>query len=364
MIKAVGSSCRERMMKAVILVIALLVAPITQAQESTIADEESPKVSAWEKIKDFTLKSVDFVDHLLNETDSTYISQNEYNMSVYPMYAYSYEHYRFSSTGKKQSITIAPDSRNKLGVYVGWRWLSIGYSIDLQDSHPYTDFNISLYASRMGIDLFYRKSSEGYKIRSLSGFYENDEPLQNYNNNFDGLTVKQKGLNLYYIFDKRFSYPAAYSQSEIQRISAGSFILGVNYNEQEFSFDYTGLDQRIQEQLNPELKFKEIMYKDFSINFGYSYNWVFAKNFLASISLTPAIGYKNTSLKLLDSKSLLSSINFDFITRAALVYNNKRYYAGASLVSHAYFYNKSRLSLINGFGVVKVFLGFNFWRKK
>jgi hypothetical protein len=106
-----------------------------------------------------------------------------------------------------------------------------------------------------------------------------------------------------------------------------------------------------------------VKYKDFSINFGYSYNWVFAKDFVANISLTPAIGYKNTSLKLHNSKVFLSSINFDLITRAAIVYNNSKYYAGASLVSHTYSYNKSSLAILNGFGVINVYVGFNFWRR-
>ena len=79
--------------------------------------------------------------------------------------------------------------------------------------------------------------------------------------------------------------------------------------------------------------------------------------------MTPAIGYKNTSLWLRDSKELLSSINFDFITRAAIVYNNSRYYAGASLVSHTYSYTKNSLSILNGFGVINFYFGVNIGRK-
>ena len=60
----------------------------------------------------------------------------------------------------------------------------------------------------------------------------------------------------------------------------------------------------------------------------------------------------------------LSSINFDLITRAAIVYNNSRYYAGASLVAHTYSYTKNSLSILNGFGVINVYFGVNFWRKK
>ena len=124
------------------------------------------------------------------------------------------------------------------------------------------------------------------------------------------------------------------------------------------------MDPMLQNSLKDELKFDKVKYKDFSINFGYSYNWVFAKNCLANLSLTPGVGYKNSSLKINDSKEFISNINFDLITRAAVVYNNSKYYIGASFVSHTYSYRKSKLSVVNGFGTINVYAGFNFWKKK
>ena len=51
------------------------------------------------------------------------------------------------------------------------------------------------------------------------------EPIRG--TNFGGLTSTIKGFNLYYIFNhRRFSYPAAFSQSTIQRRSAGSPFVG------------------------------------------------------------------------------------------------------------------------------------------
>lgn len=310
-------------------------------------------------------KTEEFINTYLDEKDSIYISPNLYNFTIMPQYSNAYEYYRFSTGNGQQRITMSPSSINRIGLYLGWRWLFLGYSIDLEEGSPQTDINFSFYTSKAGIDLFYRKRTEGYRIRNLEGFKEGGREIVDYNHSFDGLTVEQMGLNLYYVFNnKKFSYPAAYSQSTNQRISAGSFILGVNYNEQSFAFDHTKFDPKIQEALLPELKFNKIKYKDFSINFGYSYNWVFAKDCLANISVTPAVGYKNTSFKLKNGSEFFSNINFDLITRAAIVYNNGKYYAGASLVSHTYSYNKNSLAILNGFGVINVYVGFNFWRRK
>ena len=357
------NSTIEKAAKRFILLMTALLA-ITSA-----AAQEKKDLTIKEKVVNNTVELLhgtkDFIENTLDGKDSLYVSPNLYNLTVMPQYSYCYDYYRFSAVDAEQSITLVPGSRHKLGLYLGWRWLFLGYSFELGGNAPQTDINLSFYTAAAGIDLFYRKRSEGYRIRSLKGFKEGNEDIKEYNHRFDGLSVQQKGVNVYYIFNnKKFSYPAAYSQSTNQRISAGSFILGLTYNEQSFHFDHTKFDDKIEERLNQDLKFRDIKYKDFSINFGYSYNWVFAKDFLANISMTPAIGYKNTSLKLHNRKEFLSSLNFDFITRAAIVYNNSRYYAGASLVAHTYSYNKSTISILNGFGVVNVYFGINFWRRK
>ena len=354
---------RNWTLKVVIFIIALLFVFPSLAQEGETKNSSTAKqnlIKAW----DFAIDTYYLIYNAFNECDSIYVTPKKYNMKLAPIYTHSYEHYKFTSADGKQSISVSPNNRNRLGLQIGWRGIAVAYSFDLQKEHPQTDFNVSLYSARAGIDLYYRKSSEGYKIRGLKGFQEGyDTSILEYDRNFNAITVKQLGLNVYYIFNKKFSYPAAYTQSSQQRISAGSFILGAGYNHHKFMFDRSTIDARILEQLQPGL-LDDIKYHDFNINFGYSYNWVFAKNFLANISLTPAICYKNPSLKMHDSKELLSSINFDFVSRAAIVYNNSKYYAGTSLVSHTYTYNNDKLSIINGFGVLKVFFGFKFWRKK
>lgn len=342
-------------------IIAMLAIMPSTAQETGRENE-----SITDIILDGFRGTESFIENTLDHKDSIYISPNLYNLTIMPQYSYCYDYYRFSSVDSEQSITLSPGTSHKIGLYIGWRWIFLGYSFDVSNNKPQNDLNFSFYTSAIGIDLFYRKRSEGYRIRRLNGFYgPGNNELQEYRHNFNGLTVEQQGANLYYIFNnEKFSYPAAYSQSTNQRISAGSFILGLSYNEQSFFFDHTKFDTPIREQLDDELKFERVRYKDFSINFGYSYNWVFAKDCVANISMTPAIGYKNTSLKLHNSKELLSSINFDLITRAAIVYNNSKYYAGASLVAHSYSYTRNSLSILNGFGVVNIYFGVNFWRRK
>lgn len=342
-----------------------LCTPDTKAQKDSTNIFYHP-----EKIIDYThvkmKEAENIIEEHLNKKDSLYITPNKYKLTLMAQYTNAYEYYRFYSPDRKQNITFSPDINNKIGFYVGWKWLFFGWTFDVEKNNTKADWNFSFYTSKVGFDFFYMKRDEGFKIRSLGGFKNEDgNDLRITNNKFSGMSVTQKGFNVYYIFNnKHFSYPAAYSQTNNQRISCGSFILGLNYSEQNFHIDNNKFSNEILDAMNPNFKISSVKYKDYSINFGYTYNWVFAKNCLANISATPAIGYKNTSFKFALDKEFIKNINFDFIFRAALLYNNSRYFAGASLVSHTYSYRKANISIVNGFGTFNVYTGIYLFRDK
>ncbi len=355
----------QRLKIAAILIVALQIVCNSHAQSDTIGIKKYS-----EKIINYThekaIKTEEAISKHLDQKDTTYISENKYKFTLMGQYINNYEYYKFTSNKSRQSITLQPDNNDKIGIYVGWKWLFVGWAFDINKRSKNTDWNFSFYTSKIGVDIFYRKCNDGFKIRNLGGFKDlSGNRLQMDNKPFDGITVRQHGINVYYIFNnKHFSYPAAYSQTTNQRISCGSFILGFNYSQQSFDINTDMFESVIKENLDPELYVNNVKYQDYSINFGYSYNWVFAKNCLANISLTPAIGYKNTSFKLEMSKKFFDNINFDLISRAAIVYNNARYFVGASLISHTYSYRKTNLSIVNGFGTLNVYFGINLFRKK
>ena len=176
-----------------------------------------------------------------------------------------------------------------------------------------------------------------------------------------------KGLNLYYIFNnRRFSYPAAFSQSTNQRRNAGSFIAGFSVSTHNLDFDYTKLPDIIRETMNPGMKVDHIKYTNISLNFGYAYNWVFARNCLACLSLNPAVAYKTSRINKAEGEKddWYRNFNIDFILRAGVVYNNSKYFVGSSFVGRTYDYYRNNFSLNNGFGTLQVYAGFNFCLKK
>ena len=308
-----------------------------------------------------------------NAVDTTFISPNLYNLAFMLEHSSWYEYYRLGSNSNngEQSISFSPNANFKLGVYFGWRWIFWGYSFDVKDifgghknKAKKTEMALNLYSSKFGVDLYWRKTGSDFKIRSYNGFQLNT-PTKNMD--FNGFQSKIKGLNAYWIFNyKRFSYPAAYSQSTNQRKSAGSLMAGFSYSQHNISFDYDKLPTEMRDQLHNALLFKKVKYSDYSLCLGYGYNWVFAKNWVSNLSLLPAIAYKKSKINDTPQPHThwIKDINFDLITRASIVYNNSKYFAGAALVMHTYDYRKEDFSLTNTFGTLRVYVGLNFWKKK
>lgn len=308
-----------------------------------------------------------------NAIDTLYISPNRYNLAFMLEHSTWYEHYRIgnNSSENRQSINFSPTLGTKFGIYFGWRWIFLGYTFDIEDlfgnnkdKPKKKEMSLNIYSSKFGVDLYYRKTGSDFRIRSYEGF-EQKELFRD--THFDGLESRIKGLNAYWIFNnKRFSFPAAYSQSTNQRRSAGSFMLGFSYSQHSISFDQTKLPDELLNNLRPDLRFNKIKYTDYSIGFGYGYNWVFAKNWLSNLSLLPGIGFKKSKIddREYPNTHWIKDINFDLITRAGIVYNNSKYFIGASLVLHTYDYRKPNLSVTNSFGTLRIYAGFNFWKRK
>ena len=366
---------RNRMVRQLVLYISLLVSFSLQAQSEkagiTVNDsiqEDSvttPKPSAFKRaIKKF----MNFSDF-----DTLYISPNRYNYALMATHFSNFEYYSVTSEfPQPQKLSFSPNPHNKIGLYFGWRWIFLGWSVDIDDiyrktnrKNKGTEFDLSLYSSKLGVDIFYRRTGNNYKIHKIRGFY--DEIPSDYSEDFSGLKVDIKGLNLYYIFNNRkFSYPAAFSQSTNQRRNAGTFIAGFSISKHNLDFDYQQLPAYIQERMNPGMKVNKIKYTNANISFGYAYNWVFARNCLACLSLTPAIAYKasDVDVETQEGKAWYSKFNLDFLLRAGVVYNNGKYFVGTSFVGKNYNYHRNNFSLDNGFGTLQVYVGFNFHLRK
>lgn len=319
----------------------------------------------------------------INAIDTNYIEPQRYNFAVMLQNTNNYEVYRLNGRSGR-SIVFAPEPTIKVGPYFGWRWVFLGYTFDIKHlgkSHQGNnkqEYDLSVYSSKIGVDLYYRKTGAGYKIRSIDlGYNIDTKPLEG--TEFGGVTSSVRGLNVYYIFNhRRFSYPAAFSQSTVQRRSAGSPLIGIGYTRHTLDVNWGALSSLIEEKLSTQKEKLEIdstlanstiKYTDYAVSGGYAYNWVFAHNWLLAGSLSLGLAYKKAAGDIVEEHNILKrfslkNMNLDATARFGIVWNNTKWYAGLSAIMHTYNYHKGALSTNNAFGNVNIYAGLNFGRKK
>ena len=308
--------------------------------------------------------------------DENYVEPQHYNWSVMAQATYTYDYYRLSAVGdNSQSVSFAPTPSFKVGPYFGWRWVFLGYTFDLRKidigaKSQRQEFDISIYAAQIGADFYYRRTGSNYKIKNVKMGYDiNTKVLEGLP--FDGINVGITGFNVYYIFNhQRFSYPAAFAQSTCQKISCGSWMVGLGYMSNSLEFDHEDFQKLVDErygkqkaQLDSALMFNSVKYYNINASVGYAYNWVFARHCLFCASASLALAYKKSrgETALEDKGGFdMNNFNIDGIGRFGLVYNNTKWYAGASAIVRTFNYRKERFVANNVLGEVCLYVGYNF----
>ena len=181
-----------------------------------------------------------------------------------------------------QHFTAKMEANRKTTLSVGVSYLGLSLSLALNPAKllgKYRDFelNFNSYGRRFGFDVIYQEA------KNFTGWFDYDG-VDRFELPDGMLSLKTLNLNAFYVFNsRRFSYPAAFSQSYIQQCSAGSFLLAASGMGQHATLDW---DQEMQ------LKMTNI-----GLGAGYGYNYVPGKGWLLHISALPTfIVYSNTSM--------------------------------------------------------------------
>lgn len=188
------------------------------------------------------------------------------------------------------NTAFVPNSPINAGVGLGIRNTMInfllGHSIIPLKGSDYgktksTDLQIHNYGRHYVIDLYYQK----YK-----GFYTEDKKIINL---FPDLSVQQIGAEGTYIFNgNKFSAKAAFEQSEKQKASVGSFLLGGGAY-------WHRVVQILDNEINDRKPFNNLQ---LGVNGGYAYSWVVDKHWLLTGMATIGANFGNEMTALKDGK--------------------------------------------------------------
>lgn len=278
--------------------------------------------------------------------DTAYVVRPQTNWTVRARLNVSGAEIETRGTDNGQHFKSEMEANRKTTLSFGVSYLGLSLNASLNPSkmagkyHDY-ELNLNCYGRRLGFDVIYQDA------KNFTGRYDQEgmEPMELP----DGmLKVETLNLNAYYAFNsRRFSYPAAFSQSYIQRRSAGSFLLAASGMSQHATFDG-------EQEMN--LKMTNI-----GVGAGYGYNFVPARGWLLHISSLPTfIIYSKTSMTAgPDRMSLRYHFPEVIITgRGAVVYQWSNKFLGISMVfNYTNIGDENHFAVFNTKWLIRSFFG-------
>lgn len=219
-----------------------------------------------------------------------------------------------------QQVYMKSHRRLTLGVSGSYRGLSASLSMNpakLIGRQTDYELNVRAYGNKFGGEIM------GVSSKTMSGTFLQEEITSRING---GVAFHNAlYLNGYYVFNnKRFSYPAAFTMSYLQRKSVGSWLLGASM------FVYqTETEKPISNISNATLRGIAV-----GIGGGYGYNWVPQKNWLVHISAIPTFAvYETSELQINDNHDRLDRKYPGVIiaARGAVIYRHNRMFYGMNM---------------------------------
>lgn len=183
---------------------------------------------------------------------------------------------RGNISGTRFSSDLKTMLKATVGVNVSYRGLSFGFSLNpakLSGKNKDYEFSMNAYGNRMGLDLLVASA------KTFSGDVERGGEVVTVTSGKVGM--KSIYANVYYSFNsRRFSFPAAFSQSQIQKRSCGSWLAGLSV----LGGRIDNSDGSVSGSAPVRLTIINV-----GLGAGYAYNFVWGGKWLLHLSATPQV---------------------------------------------------------------------------
>jgi hypothetical protein len=285
--------------------------------------------------------------------DTLYISRPKGRWTIKLRTNLSSAHLWYS--GNKDQTPFSGDLRTEfrgtLSMAAAYRGIAVGLAINpakLAGKSKDNEFNLNSYSNKFGFDVVLLSTKTYHGSVEQGGIRSHLSKGQ--------LTQKAVNINFYYAFNgRRFSFPAAFSQSYTQERSAGSFMLGMSFEGQ-----HTDAERLSYLNIN---KARMRIYA-LGLGAGYGYNLVAGKHWLLHFSTLPTFDVFIHSYISNEDKKASMGYRFPSVIitgRGAAVYSWKNKFIGATIVfNFSTVGNEDRLQIKRTKQRVRLFYGFRF----
>ena len=323
----------------------------------------------------FSASAKSLKDYMKAKKDTNYI-QSYYNDLIIRLYSGEKSHsLELDDMNNPIKLKYLPNGYFNLGTGVNFRSFGLSLAtkvpifLNSEIRHGKTKrFGIQsyIYTSKFSIDLL---------TSFLKGYYLNNsyEYLPSYTKEIDyqrsDISTANIGVSVNYIFNNtRFSYKAAFSDTEKQLKNAGSLLAGGSV----FSYQTRADSSLVPREINPEYFQKSRQLTNTGVlainaNLGYAYSLVFLKNGIVTASYMLGAGAQDNTF----NNEFEQAINkwrfsFNYIGRIGIGYRFNKYSLRCVIIrSNQYTSLKfNDLSVVNGTNFIQVSLGKRLFTKK
>jgi hypothetical protein len=172
------------------------------------------------------------------------------------------------------------------------------------------------------------------------------------------------GMDLVYVFNnKRFSSSAPYNLTQKQRKSAGSMLFGTFFSGYAINADSVIFPDSLKQHFKQEVQFKDAGSLTYGISCGYTYTFVFFRNWFVNVYSLPGLSVQQYFSTNAYSQQTHSSaaLGVSLQSRFSIGYNRKNYFIGISWMNNNYIVDNDKKSSLNyKNGVFRFYYGHRF----
>lgn len=275
-----------------------------------------------------------------------------------------------SQKGDQKEAIYRPNVQGSYGLELYYRKLGLGLSLGFPTSPReialfgktrFWDFQINMYKTKFNFDVnlqwykgFYQSNPEDFNPNwKISAGYPQLPELRTFN----------VGMNAYYVFNHdKFSYQAAFIQTERQIRSAGSFLLMGSTFHTRIRSDTDLLPSSNPLEKNQGTNFREGYFNLLSVAPGYAYTFVINENYYVSPSLLWGLSLRQQSYVIDGERSVGAGIGQKINFRLAAGYYGKQVFAGFNLIWDNNRMGMENVRLSTSAVNIKLFVGYRFNR--
>lgn len=307
--------------------------------------------------------------------DTNYIKNQKHKLTITIPVAKKFYGFSLTDLEKKRTMRFSPNNYYHVGFNFSNIILTFGFSPGIKfgakpnrGNTSSTDFQLTIIGRKVITDLNYQ-SYNGFYIYNTSDFKISETAGDTIVVRPD-INVTSFGINTYYVFNSRkYSLRGAFSFTDVQKKSAGSFMAGVYHSHVVFSSnDSSFIRSPFMNNFSPILRqINQISQISAGLSGGYGYTFVIYKKFSYSIAVNLGLGAQKTYYRTIDGHDESFKLNLatNMNAKNALRYDNMRFFVGVlATYDNNFAFNEVMFNNTKYIARVVGFVGYRFNIKK